>query len=684
MASGLQQDPTRTTMLRRKFVAEMYKRFRTIRGLVRKALIDKDVLGLIEESPKRPVDLQAKNTATARNAAPGAKAFAFERSAQKVAHFQEWFDGQVEEGLLEVVDGAPWTDTFVDSAYKKGHRRAWTDVNTQDVSLPEGYHEVSKEAYLRETFAAPEMIEKIELLQTRTFENLKNISADMSSKLGHELASGLADGRNPREIARSINKAIGGIGKKRARTLARTEIIHAHAEGQLDSFEKLGIDEVGAKVEWLTHGDLDTVCSDCAALETEVFTIEKARGMLPKHPNCFVSSKVPVYTSDGWTPIGKIKVGDKVLTHEGRFRKVIQTHRHWVDEVKTVRFTVEKGDANKAVRVTGEHPILTSRGWVAAKDLQENDKIIWLCSKCESCGESIHFGLRYCNQKCQWKNEEHRKNVARKNKISMDFQYEQGLRNGKEITKKANAEMRRRIKKGDWTLLEKGAEWRMGENNPAKRPEVRKKISESKKGDKNPMKCPEIVARAQKKMRETLKLHPERIGNRVLNKMRWEGRLTYIEQRMRESLLKVGLSDSISQYPVSKYTLDFAFPDQKLGVECDGERWHKDKEKEERRQKELEVLGWEVIHFTGSQIKDDSNACAKKVKRILMNHSGQYRFEAFKITSISYGVSRRRYLYNLSVEKDESYIAKGCVVHNCRCAWIPYVPPETRRRTQLS
>ena len=31
-------------------------------------------------------------------------------------------------------------------------------------------------------------------------------------------------------------------------------------------------------------------------------------------------------------------------------------------------------------------------------------------------------------------------------------------------------------------------------------------------------------------------------------------------------------------------------------------------------------------------------------------------------------------LYNLSVEEDESYIAKGMVVHNCRCIALPTMP----------
>jgi hypothetical protein len=67
--------------------------------------------------------------------------------------------------------------------------------------------------------------------------------------------------------------------------IARTEIINAHAEGQLDSFDMLGVEEVGVVAEWATAGD-DRVCEECASIEGELFTVDEARGMIPLHPNC--------------------------------------------------------------------------------------------------------------------------------------------------------------------------------------------------------------------------------------------------------------------------------------------------------------------------------------------------------------------------------------------------------------
>jgi intein/homing endonuclease len=50
--------------------------------------------------------------------------------------------------------------------------------------------------------------------------------------------------------------------------------------------------------------------------------------------------------------------------------------------------------------------------------------------------------------------------------------------------------------------------------------------------------------------------------------------------------------------------------------------------------------------------------------------------ELHPIVSIRKYKTKVPYLYNLSVEKDESYIANGYVVHNCRCAWNGVIPEK--------
>lgn len=55
------------------------------------------------------------------------------------------------------------------------------------------------------------------------------------------------------------------------------------------------------------------------------------------------------------------------------------------------------------------------------------------------------------------------------------------------------------------------------------------------------------------------------------------------------------------QHPVGGYFVDFGHPVARIAIECDGKRWHADKEKDKRRQEEIEAKGWTVYRITGRQ-----------------------------------------------------------------------------------
>ena len=60
-------------------------------------------------------------------------------------------------------------------------------------------------------------------------------------------------GDGPRVIARGVKKNVATITKRRALVIARTEVIGAHAEGQLVSFEKLVVKELGLMAKECNH-----------------------------------------------------------------------------------------------------------------------------------------------------------------------------------------------------------------------------------------------------------------------------------------------------------------------------------------------------------------------------------------------------------------------------------------------
>jgi very-short-patch-repair endonuclease len=65
----------------------------------------------------------------------------------------------------------------------------------------------------------------------------------------------------------------------------------------------------------------------------------------------------------------------------------------------------------------------------------------------------------------------------------------------------------------------------------------------------------------------------------------------------------------IPQYELSGYRLDFAIPNKKIAIEIDGYNFHKTKEQmnyDYKREQSLEILGWRVFRFTGSQVFKNS------------------------------------------------------------------------------
>ncbi len=90
---------------------------------------------------------------------------------------------------------------------------------------------------------------------------------------------------------------------------------------------------------------------------------------------CFHPSQL-VLTIDGAKEIRKIEVGDKVLTHRGRFRKVKQV---FVRDANSLLSFECKKLPKSTLKVTDEHPILAYKdgeaGWYPAYMINEGDKV---------------------------------------------------------------------------------------------------------------------------------------------------------------------------------------------------------------------------------------------------------------------------------------------------------------------
>lgn len=334
-------DPTRLFTLRRRFVNEMTRRFDTLAAAIRLLVIGENVFGITE--PIGP-NLFVRNTR-----------WTFDTNPEKVRKFKAWLKEQVDSGILISPNpDKPWTGEYVESAYKTAVNRTYSETHDK---LGASLGMTAKE-FAAEAFNNKSSVKQIKALYERSYTGLKGITKYMDKKISETLAQGLADGDGARKVANTLVKDV-GLAKNRALTLARTELTNAYAEGQLDGFEALGVEELGVLSEWLTAGD-GRVCPLCASLNQSVYRIEDCRGLIPRHPNCLLP-------------------GHYV---EGRVTAALKaTYSGEAIEITTVN--------GSRFSVTANHPILTMNGVTLASKLSQNDKLLSYFMKPESLPKSI-------------------------------------------------------------------------------------------------------------------------------------------------------------------------------------------------------------------------------------------------------------------------------------------------------
>lgn len=362
-----------------------HKRWRWLKGAIREGVERNDALGLGQDPPRRPILLQeppdvretlnklrrqirdaraAGNFERVRELArsfvstPGR--FNFPSDAKKLEAFSGWLREAMDGGILEVelddagnvVRRAGWQQTFVDRAYAKGVSHADAQLRAAGAEVAPRFDDVQR------TLQLPIHQEKLELLYSRNFRELKGVTDAAGQQMSRTLSEGLARGVNPRRTASILNGRVDAVGLHRSRVIARTETIRAHAEATLTRFEQSGVTEVTAKAELATAGDV-RVCPFCVGLEGEVFPIEEARNVIPVHPQSY-SLDSEVYTEDGWTPVREVEPGDHALSLNPEdfdlgWQHVVKTTERVVDAMAQFR------SRNFDLRVSADHSMFCRR-----------------------------------------------------------------------------------------------------------------------------------------------------------------------------------------------------------------------------------------------------------------------------------------------------------------------------------
>ena len=280
------QDPTRTMVLRNRFVKEVNRRFASFYRAIYVALVKDDILAL----KPNPLLIQQR--------------FDFPTNTQKMEAFMEWINQLVEQDLLSLgtmpqlgqARQAAWTDLYVSDSYKRGVQRARYEMRKAGMPVPS----LEKTGGLSASMSTPFHLDRVGMAFLRTYEDLKGITNSMSSQISKVVSMGLIDGDGPALIARKLNATIMAGGgdlsmtdalgrfipaRRRAQTLARTEVIRSHHMGMMQEYKNWAVEGVFVQAEWSTAND-DRVCPICASLEGTVYTLEEAENLIPRHLNC--------------------------------------------------------------------------------------------------------------------------------------------------------------------------------------------------------------------------------------------------------------------------------------------------------------------------------------------------------------------------------------------------------------
>lgn len=273
--SLLRLDPTRTGTLRNGMEREIVRRFSEISKAILVGIGKEDWLGLTKSSEPLTNSSQEMVTHTR---------FKFLSDPEKTEAFRGWL-----KNIIEVKIKSATVDTILEryvrmgyrkgteSGYRSARRKGSTEKRSElGLSTP------FEKEFIHTELAGRATVDKLKSLTARVLTDLDGITDEMETRIMRVLADGLVRGKLPLLIAEEMLTVV-DLSKTRACTLARTEIVRAHAEGTLDTMERLGVEEVGIALEWETTGK---PCPACKPMDGIILKISEARGMIPRHPNC--------------------------------------------------------------------------------------------------------------------------------------------------------------------------------------------------------------------------------------------------------------------------------------------------------------------------------------------------------------------------------------------------------------
>lgn len=373
---------------------------------------------------------------------------------------------------------------------------------------------------------------------------------------------------------------------------------------------------------------------------------------------CVLNPRNKILTSLGWKKIKDIKAGDMVLTHSGKFREVkkLLVQKAGVG-TKYVNFKIKSFDSSitsenrsdlssPSISLTIDHLVLTPGGWKEAGKLKTGDLVAApsdLKRKCLFCSNSLPINtpkVEFClNNKCA------RKFSYKMGKGLSSISQEQKIEN----SKKGNlaAKISGVFERPDWG---------------ARNPKVLQKLRDAS-------------AKAMRKLLSAGNWHPEVFFEEKLK----EKQINF----KREFAIKSDRIVNAGNGKLRKSVLffDFYFPEIKVAIELDGEKWHSSLEAMERdnaKNKAAERDGIKLIRMSSNLIYKNYKDLTDKLELWHKNHSGELGVCWVRVGKIKKGtVNRPDHVYSkkydICLEDEEhSFCCETIFIHNSRYKVIPF------------
>ena len=283
------RDPSNTHQLQKAALRDFQRRLRRVRGAIRRTVgYEHDALEL---SANAPEDVEAT------------EAYDFPTREARVQAFLRDLRSWLREAVVGDAAGDPqarngefWLAEYVREAYQVGVSNGEGRLLQVGASLTP----TDAEDVLRRPIAQRQLAE----LYGRAFENLQGFTEAAAQQLRERLTAAIAEGKNPRDVARTLTEELTSLERSRAATIARTEVMNSHADGAVAAYEDYGADVV-THTSRLTAADTH-VCAFCRKLDGIPFTLTEFQSVTVSWGGQPYRIGIPAHPSGRCSPMPEI------------------------------------------------------------------------------------------------------------------------------------------------------------------------------------------------------------------------------------------------------------------------------------------------------------------------------------------------------------------------------------------